>query len=327
MLLPARASAAHLPGRTLEQPRRAFAIRGRLAAALALLALAIAPLTACGPKLDDLAAGEKGQVAAVQDGDTLTLDSGLKVHLAGIEAPRRGWPSAGEARAALEKAALGRAAELRYGGERRSRSGAALAQVFVRSEGGRTIWLQEELVRAGLARVHTRKDNAARADRLLALEAAARKARRGIWADPFYAVHAAEAVGPVEGFALVEGVVRRVAPETGRTYFNFGDDIGSDFTLILADEDAAAFTGDRAPAALVGKHIRVRGMVRDRGGPMMRLDHPAQIEVLGSGRSRTPPASPPAVPSAVPTTPAPADTGDARGMSSDAEDLAPQDPP
>lgn len=255
-------------------------------------------LSGCGPKKDDLAAGETGRVASVQDGDTLTLDSGLKTHLAGIEAPHRGWPLAAEARAALEKAAQGRAAELRYGGERRLSNGAALAQVFVTSEGGRTIWLQEALVRDGYAFVHTRKTNSARAARLLALEAEARRDRRGVWADPFYAVRPAEQVGEVDRFVLVEGVVRQVAPQAGRTYLNFGDDYRTDFTLVLNDADAPAFTGDRAPAALVGQRIRVRGYVRERGGPMMRLDHPEQIEITsgkdGGGWTLFPPRSAPA---------------------------------
>lgn len=264
-------------------------------------------LSGCGPKRDDLAPGEAGRVASVQDGDTLTLDSGLKTHLAGIEAPHRGWPLAAEARAALEKAALGRAAELRYGGERRLSSGAALAQVFVTSEGGRTIWLQEALVRDGYAFVHTRKSNSARAARLLALEAEARRDRRGIWADPFYAVRPADQVGEVDRFVLVEGVVRQAAPQAGRTYLNFGDDYRTDFTLVLNDADAPGFTGDRAPAALVGQRIRVRGYVRERGGPMMRLDHPEQIEITsgkdGGGWTLFPPRSAPA--SAAPPPPAP----------------------
>lgn len=286
-----------------------------MAAGFAALALATA-LTACGPKLDDLAAGEKGQVATVQDGDTLTLDSGLKVHLAGIEAPRRGWPLAEEARAALEKAALGRAAEVRYGGARRLRGGAALGQVFVRSEGGRTLWLQEQMIRAGLARVHTRKDNVARAPRLLALEAEARAAKRGIWAEPFYAVRPAVAVGDVDGYVLVEGVVRSAAPQGGRTYLNFGDDVRTDFTLALSDADATAFKGDRAPAALVGKHVRVRGFVRERGGPMMRLDHPEQIELLGSGSLFGPASPTPPIGAATVITPAPPEDGPdaARGV-------------
>ncbi|MBU6373361.1 MAG: thermonuclease family protein [Alphaproteobacteria bacterium] len=254
---------------------------GRLRAACLAVAALAAPLAGCGPKLDDLAPGEKGQVATVQDGDTLTLASGLRVHLAGVEAPHRGWPLADEARAALEKAALGRAAELRYGGARRLRNGAALAQVFVKSEGGRTIWLQEHLVRAGLARVHTRKDNAARAPRLLALEAEARAAKRGIWADPFYAVRPASAVGELDRFVIVEGMVVVVASQAGRTYLNFGLDPRSDFTVAIADEDLPAFTGANAPGALGNMIVRVRGFVRDRGGPLMRVDHPAQIEILG----------------------------------------------
>lgn len=149
--------------------------------------MVVAALAACGPKIKDLEKGEKGVAAEVRDGDTFVMDSGLVVHLAGVEAPGGDQPFAKEARGALERLVAHRKVQLAYGGEKRARE-AALAQVYVQTEGGRWVWAQQALLLEGNARVHTRRDNVARLAELTAAEDAARAAKRGLWADAFYAV-------------------------------------------------------------------------------------------------------------------------------------------
>lgn len=247
-----------------------------------LIAILLAGAVACS-RLDvtDLAEGERGVVAEVLDGDTLTLESGLRVQLTGIEAPRSEAPLSQQARAGLERLAMGREARLFYGGERRWRETTALAQVYVRSEGGRWIWLQEAMVLEGLARAHSFKETAARAPQLLAAEAAARKAARGIWDEPYFAVRAPEAVAAdVGSYQIVQGRVRSAQATDQRLYLNFGDDWRSDFTISLAAEDVAAWADPTiAPEALDGKLVRVRGYVTERGGPLIVVDHRAQLEI------------------------------------------------
>ncbi|MBL8550039.1 MAG: thermonuclease family protein [Hyphomonadaceae bacterium] len=286
---------------------------------LAIL-VALGLLAGCGPKLDGLEKGEKGRVAQVLDGDTLLLDGGLRVTLTGIEAPFGDQPFAREARAGLERLALHRPALLAYGGVKRlpartpkaqpvdgasgtpspapppaepPRSETALAQVFAQSEGGRWIWVQQAMVQEGLARVRTRKENHARAAELLAAEAQARRARRGLWGQAAYRVLTAEAAiakaadlpsrcgqGP---FWVVEGTVRDVSATPERVYLNFGADYRSDFTVAVYGEDVADWTGDQhGPAfeSYEGRKVRVRGRAANRGGPLICADHPAQIEML-----------------------------------------------
>lgn len=243
-------------------------------------------LSACGPRAKDLQEGEKGTVAQVADGDTLVLSSGLRVHLVGVEAPREDEALAKKAREGLQRLALERPVRLYYGGTNRLAANArnpaesALAHVYVRTEGGRWIWAQEALLREGLARVHTRKDNASRADRMLASEAQARREKRGLWAVRAYTVQAADKKIEPGAFSLVEGVVLSVGESKGRAFLNFGEDYRTDFTVMVNAEDAAAFTGPLALAGLAKRRVRVRGYVSDRGGPFMRVDHPAQIELL-----------------------------------------------
>lgn len=254
---------------------------------------ALCALAACGPNLEGLKQGETGKVVAVSDGDTLTLDSGLKVQLTGIIAPRRGFrerpdePQAQQARQTLEKIALGRKALLAYGGETRlaeANPPLALAQVYVQSEGGRWIWAQEAMLREGMARARPWKDNHARYAALYQAEAIGRKAKKGVWAGKDGAIRKADTVTAEErGFQLVEGVVKSVGVTETRTYLNFGDDYRSDFTVQINADDLPAWTKtDPTLDSLKGKRIRVRGFVYEAGGPMIRIDAPQAIEVLSA---------------------------------------------
>ncbi len=236
--------------------------------------------------------GGAARVVEVIDGDTVLLDSGDEVRLVGIQAPKlplgrpgfTPWPLADEAKAALAEMSLGRRVILSYGGRRVDRHGRRLAHLHLddgRPDDG--LWLQGELLRRGLARVYSFADNRALVAEMLALERDARAARRGIWADPFYAVRSAEPVHrlPVESFELVVGRVLDAAVVRGRAYLNFGPDWRRDFTVSAAPAVRRLFERDGPDLmALKGRTIRVRGWIKWRNGPMIVLTHPEQIEVL-----------------------------------------------
>lgn len=252
-----------------------------LSAALGGLCLAVA---AFGPIPASLQPGETGRVAQVIDGDSLRLTSGLVVRLAEIDAPREqpGDPYGAQATAALRTLATGKTVQLRYGGLRRDKRGRALAQVFI--PGAQPVWLQREMLARGLARVHTWPDNRAEAQTLLNAEAAARSARRGLWASPAYAVRTADPnhlLRHHRSFQLVEGKVAEVAERRGRIYLNFGENYRTDFTITV--DPAAARLWSGGPAGLQqlqGKTIRVRGWLSEFNGPAIRANHPEQIEIL-----------------------------------------------
>lgn len=235
------------------------------------------------------AAGE-GEVAAVVDGDTIRLADGPQVRFVGTQAPKLPlgrpnyptWPLAPEAKAHLEALCLGRRVRLFAGGVRQDRHGRALAHL-VTDDG---LWLQGAMLGAGLARVYTFRDNRALAAEMLALEAAARAAARGLWADPTYRIRKADdadlvaAVGGVPGYLLVEGRVRRSARGGTRWFLNFGPDHATDFTASIAAADLPLFTAAGIdPATYAGKTLRLRGRLEARNGPAMTITHPEQIEV------------------------------------------------
>ena len=230
-------------------------------------------------------AGERGRVASIEDGDSLTLDGGQIVRLAQIEAPRMrdGDPAGPQARTALQGLVGSGPVELRYGGLRRDRRGRALAQVFATRQGGE-VWVQEELLRAGMARVHTYADNRRDVGRLWAAEREARRAGRGIWSMPAYQVRFAtpEALsGAIRTFVLMEGTVTAVERRGTVILVGFGDDRATDVTAVVPETALPLWQGGEAAInALRGRPIRVRGYVRMDRGPSVWVDHPEQIEFI-----------------------------------------------
>ena len=233
----------------------------------------------------------RGVVSAVVDGDTVTLEGGLQVRLVGIQAPKlalgragfRDWPLAEEARAGLEGLVLGARVRLVYGGRRTDRHRRLLAHLEREAAPGRpALWAQGEMLRRGLARVYTFADNRARAERMLAIERAARAAGRGIWGLRYYRILSpGETARRVGGFALVEGRVLRAAVVRGRSYLNFGEDWRRDFTVAVARKHRRRFARAGIDiAALGGRRLRIRGWLGWENGPMIRATHPEQLEVI-----------------------------------------------
>ncbi|MBL8630326.1 MAG: thermonuclease family protein [Rhodospirillaceae bacterium] len=256
---------------------------------LALLFVAVAPAFAAPP--DALQKGDSGVVAAVVDGDTVRLkegrlkDGAADIRLIGMQAPklplgRKGfktWPLADDAKDALEKLVLNRDVTVRFGTVTRDRNGRTLGHL-VRSDG---LWIQGEMLRQGMARVYTFPDNRKLAGEMLALEAEARKAKRGIWAHPFYAVRdaASPSLSDDKGtYQIVAGTVKDTAKTKDRIYVNFGDDFRSDFTIAIEKRDWKIFEGSNVDLlALKNKTVEVRGWITMRNGPMIEATHPEQV--------------------------------------------------
>jgi endonuclease YncB( thermonuclease family) len=117
-----------------------------------------------------------GRVVAVHDGDTITVlvaGRDIRVRLAGIDAPERGQPFRNASRHALEAQVAGR--EVRVVERGRDGYGRVLGRVYVGP-----VDVNAEQVRAGYAWVFRRF---AQDPALLALEAEAKAAQRGLWRD------------------------------------------------------------------------------------------------------------------------------------------------
>jgi endonuclease YncB( thermonuclease family) len=251
------------------------------------VSLMAGPVLACTGLRD----GPKGTVTQIVDGDTLMLDNGLVVRLIGIQAPhlqlgREGladWPKGPESKAALADIALNQPVRLRYGGEEKDRYGRLLAQLFV--VGPEETWVQDEMLRRGMARVYSFPDNRACVDELFAAERQARAAGIGIWADPYYTVRRADrpaALSALGGhYELIEGRVLKAAKAGGRVYLNFGRYHKEDFTAVIDARALRLFAEEGLdPLALGDALVRVRGWIDVVDGPRIAITHPEQIEVL-----------------------------------------------
>jgi micrococcal nuclease len=215
-------------------------------------------------------------------GDQLRLADGRAVRLAGIRVPSGdaggALALAEQARAELTPLLAGQKVRLALAEAPYDRYGRLVAQIE-RDDG---LWLQGALLERGLAQVQTRPGEAARVERMLAVERAARAARRGLWADAaFMALDASVARSEGGRFRIVHGQVLRVAPTERFVYLNFGSDWWSDFTVRIAKAlaDRLASSGLEV-VSLTGRRIEIRGLVLEAGGPLIELSHPEQMQLL-----------------------------------------------
>ena len=229
----------------------------------------------------DLARGPTLHATTIGYAASFDLDDGTRVRLVGIRAPKpdappftgKGEPLGAEAKAFVESFVRGHALTLYADANPRDRYDRRLAHV-VRDDG---VWLQRALLERGLARVYTFPDNRGRIAEMLAVEDAARRAKRGLWALPAYRVRTPEEATP-GGFLLVEGRVLAQSRGDGPTYLNFGRTWKTDFTVRIKPQDRRRFGA--AMPDYRGKRVRVRGWVFEKDGPMIDATHPEQIEVL-----------------------------------------------
>jgi len=247
-----------------------------------------------------LSPGEDGHVARVIDGDSLVLGTGLKVALGAIQAPKpaqryedkdglKAWPLADEAREALRALTTGKTIKLFYGGDQRDRYGRAVAQVYTLDDNGKpSVWLQEAMVKAGMARVYSWQGHRQDTEALYRAESDARKAKRGIWntenTNEFYDIRKPDPdplAQYVDSVQIVEGVIIKTAEVRRTIYLNFGSDYKTDFTIAIPKKSRKLFKkANYDPLALTGARVRVRGYVELYGGPIIWLNDPSRLEVL-----------------------------------------------
>ena len=259
---------------------------------LAVLFVAV-PVSGATRACDGLGDGPAGVVTKVLDGNTMELDSGIVVRLSGAQAPypagtRAGSvaePLADAAKAALTKLVLNQNVRLGLDGEETDRYGHMEAQVFIGTPDG--AWIEEVMITAGMARVVVPVKNQLCMGELIAAEGTARANGLGIWADPYYSVRDAADPAALAGrtghYELIEGEVVGTGEARNRLYLDFGRVWKDDVTATIDQKARGLFTAAGIdPLSLKGSRVRIRGWVESRQGPLIELDSPEQIEVLGS---------------------------------------------
>jgi len=234
-----------------------------------------------------------GTVASVADGATFVLEDGRQVRLALIDVPPGPGPGLGEgdarskaalaAQAGLSELLLGQAVVLRGPDPKPDRYGRIVADGFVQRDGAERSVLQDMLAK-GFGRLGLGAQDRSCTAPLLALERSARRAKLGLWADPYYDLRRAEdpaAILAERGrFTLVEGKVLSVRESGATIYVNFGRRWTQDFTVTIAKRHERSFAAAGVePKKLEGRRVMVRGWVEERGGPWIEATRPEQIEI------------------------------------------------
>ena len=156
---------------------------------------------------------------------------------------------------------------------------------------GRCVNVQAWLLVRGLARLRPEAANEPAPAELQAwreAERAAETAKLALWGEPAYAPLPAAQPGAIlrqEGrFVIVEGQVASVNEQTGQTWLNFGSQWSEDMTVSApARIWRMVKRSGLTVARLQGGLVRVRGIVESRGGPLIELASPAELEVAETG--------------------------------------------
>lgn len=259
---------------------------------------AIAVFAAPGARAEPCALDARHETVAVEraiDGDTVELDDGRVVRLAGVAAPKPplgvqgdAWPTGVEARKALETEAAGTVMELRLAVPEPDRHGRLVGWLGV-IEGADHAGIATKL----LARGHVRRsgDAAGRGcgATLASAEDGAIRARLGLWSEPYYEVReASDGAGLLAlagRFVVAEGRVASARTSAGRAYVNFGARWRDALSLALSEAALRKLGGFRGLGVEAGARIRVRGVVEARLGPTIYVTEAGQIERL-DGRRR-----------------------------------------
>ena len=166
------------------------------------------------------------------------------------------------------------------------RYGRRLGQFFlVTADNPEPFWYQGALLEAGLALFDGRggQNDCTRA--MLAAEKRGQQSRAGKWFSSALESQSddIEELNRLDGyFGIVRGRVISIGDRKRTLYLNFGRNWREDFTVIIPKSGKSAYKGSLSSLKnLAGKTIRVRGLLQQAGGPMIRVMQEAQIETEG----------------------------------------------
>ena len=230
-------------------------------------------------------------VTEVLDGRSFVLEDGREVRLPNLEVPLLGASrqtdaqggAAAAARAALQTLLTGQSVELRQMRAASDRYGRVIADAYI-VQNGVPSSVAEEMVARGFARVSIEGSHAACAARFFAKEETPRRAKLGLWADPYYALVRAESFRDLVDrrghFTVVEGTVISVRESAGTIYVNFGRRWSEALTVTIAKRsERNLVAAGLNPRNLENLRVRVRGWVEERNGPRIEVSRPEQIEI------------------------------------------------
>lgn len=168
--------------------------------------------------------------------------------------------------------------------EKADRYGRVSVQVWREPQGD---WLQGQALSSGIAAYNGKTFSISATCRgvLIGHERRAIEQSQGRWGLPGALIAASDHHNILlknGQFAVVEGRVLSVGDRERRLYLNFGQNWSEDFTVSIVKKGKGAFKGSLSRLIdLRGKTVRIRGVVEERRGPLIRVFDDGQIDVLG----------------------------------------------
>ncbi len=224
-----------------------------------------------------------GRVSRVLDAKTFRLEDGREVRLAGIELAADSTDSGKAMLAALIE---GREVSLHGSDDTPDRYGRQPAFVALKGSGTQ---VQFAMLTGGEALASPTVSDPACSRALLAAEAAARAARRGIWTGSA-ALKNAESTDDILArlgrFTVVEGTVSSARLAGATFYVNFGRRWTRDFAVTISRRMMPSVEAAGIDLkSLKNKRVRVRGWIEKRGGPRIEITQAGQLELIGAART------------------------------------------
>jgi len=236
--------------------------------------------------------GGEYTVADVIDGDTVALNgSDTHIRYLEIDAPEvlhsdsPGDPLAEEAKSLNERLVSGKKIRLEFDREKYDPYGRELAYVF--ADG---VFVNEEIVREGLARAFIIKPNDRYADRILSAEEEAKRERRGIWGDLSslkpppddvnFLIKPSQASRYNGQRVVVRGKITDSRKSSKVIVLKMESDL--DITIFPDSWGNFRFFGINPETYYVGRPVEVIGKVRMyKGRPEIVINHPISIRTIG----------------------------------------------
>lgn len=224
-----------------------------------------------------------GRVSSVLDAKTFRLEDGREVRLAGIELAADSTDSGKAMLAALIES---RDVSLHGSDDMPDRYGRQPAFVALKGSGTQ---VQFAMLTGGEALASPTVSDPACSRALLAAEAAARAARRGIWTGSA-ALKNTESTDDILArlgrFTIVEGTVSSARLAGATFYVNFGRRWTRDFAVTISRRMMPSVEAAGIDLkSLKDKRVRVRGWIEKRGGPRIEITHAGQLELIGAART------------------------------------------
>jgi len=231
-----------------------------LAAALCLLCTSAAE----AGTLSQVGQSRWVHVSHIYDGDTFRSKSGEKIRLLGINTPeiahndKPGQPLGKQARHRLTELIAGQTVRLQLDRDRKDTYGRTLAQIYLHNGD----WINDRLVREGMAHVYTFAPNFRWTQALLASEKEARSRHLGIWkSERFRTLKAGEVSSRLIGqFRVLEGKISQPRPWR----FRLGQ-----LNITVPRKYRQWF--EKIPRFAAGESVRVRGTIRAGNGGALYL--------------------------------------------------------